>query len=234
MLKIIKTLLFPKFCFGCKKYGRYLCQSCRTKLKPTRGDICYYCGKKSYFGLTHPGCRRRGGLDGLSSFFYYDGLTKRIITTIKYQLVTEAVRELMATLPEGKIKELQFYKKLDTDLIIIPVPLHPARLRRRGFNQSRLYARFFSDRLSLPLGVDVVTRIKNTRPQVELKNAQERYLNMIGAFQVDENVNLKNKSIIVVDDVWTTGATIKELGRTLKKAGASRVYALTIARVYSR
>ncbi|EKE14247.1 MAG: hypothetical protein ACD_12C00605G0002 [uncultured bacterium] len=139
----------------------------------------------------------------------------------------------MATISQLKMTELLFYKKLVKKIEIISVPLYWERQRERGFNQSELMARFFSQMLKFSIINDVIIRIKNTKPQVEFKTPKERYQNILGAFSLAKNISLdriQSKNFIIFDDVWTTGWTIKEMGRVLKKKGANKVFALTIAR----
>jgi len=233
MLEILKNLLFPKICFGCSRLGSYLCPSCINKLRVIEKDICPYCRKGSYFGLTHPACRRWRGLDGLKSFFYYDDLVKKIVKNIKYQLVTEAIGDLRQAISREKIEELFFYKQLAKDFIFIPVPLHPTRERKRGFNQAEELLKNFAKILNFPINNKLVVRTRATKPQVELKKPKERYINILGAFSLAKSINvnqIKGKKFIIFDDVWTTGWTIKEIAKVLKKAGAAKVFALTIAR----
>lgn len=228
---IIKNLIFPKICFGCRKVGSYLCSTCRKKIRVIRRDMCVYCARASFAGLTHPGCKRKNCIDGVKSLFFYDGRAKKIISTVKYRLVTDAIDELTGAIPKDKLAELSFFKKTPFASVLIPVPLHPARAARRGFNQSEKYAHFFSQVLHLPIWTGV-SRVKNTKPQAHLTNAKERYQNIRGAFSINPNVNIRGMEAIIVDDVWTTGATAKELCRVLKKDGARAVYVLTLARVY--
>ena len=232
LLSFIKEILFPKHCLGCGRLGSYLCPSCIKKLKATN-DICPHCDKRSYFGLVHYGCRRKFDLDGLKSIFYYDNLVKKIIKNIKYQLVEEATDDLLKSIPQSKIEEIFFYKQLARDFIFIPVPLHLKRERKRGFNQSEEMVKFFAKILNFPIENRLIIRARNTKPQVELEKPIERHKNIIGAFSLAKesvSTRIKGKSFIIFDDVWTTGWTIKEIARVLKKAGAAKVFALTIAR----
>jgi len=112
---------------------------------------------------------------------------------------------------------------------IIPVPLHVARLRQRGFNQALILAHELSRAFSLPLSFDNLKRVRPTRPQVELTGT-ERIKNVAGAFALRRPDELKDRGVLLIDDVFTTGATMNECARVLKDAGASRVTALTLAR----
>jgi ComF family protein len=111
----------------------------------------------------------------------------------------------------------------------VALPLHPARLRERGFNQSLLLARRISRRLDIPLLADVCERVRNTPPQSSLP-WKERDKNMRQAFACKPGIDVRGKHVAVVDDVMTTGASIGELARALKQAGASEVSAWVVAR----
>ena len=113
--------------------------------------------------------------------------------------------------------------------MVIPVPIHPLRERERGFNQSTLLARGVSEYLRLPLLTDVIERVGGARPQVELSE-QERIDNAKGAFKCAHNRPLDGQRVLLVDDVLTTGSTASEASKTLREAGATRVYVLTLAR----
>lgn len=229
----IKDILFPKYCFGCSKIGVYICLFCQKRLQTLHFDICPYCRKKSYFGLTHPACKRENGIDGLKSIYRYNDVVKKIILQIKYRLVSDAIAEFMAVVPHHKKEELLFYRQLSHSFIFIPIPLHEKRLKKRGFNQSYEMAVFFSQMLQFPIDRDLVIRKKQTKPQVAFVAPKDRYLNIVGAFALADCVSedrIKNKQFIIFDDVWTTGWTIREAAKVLKKHGATKVFALTMAR----
>jgi ComF family protein len=116
----------------------------------------------------------------------------------------------------------------DIDLIV-PIPLHKTRLRQRGFNQALLLASGIGKRFHIPLSYDNLVRLRATRPQVEL-SGEERIKNVAGAFSLVRPRDVRSKTIILVDDVFTTGATMNECAAVLKDAGAAHVMALTVAR----
>ncbi len=113
---------------------------------------------------------------------------------------------------------------------LIPVPLHQSRLREREYNQSAISASVISSKFSIPLMTDVLLRQRYTKPQVEL-GFRERKENVTGAFSIQNNEVIKGKNIILVDDVYTTGSTVNECAKALKKNGAGKVYVVTIARM---
>jgi len=230
MFHFLVDLLFPKFCFSCHRPGSYLCYECQNKIKTIEYDICPYCKRKSFFGITHPDCKRPFRLDGLKSLLRYDGITRNIIKQIKYRLVREAVKDFFNAISYRKLEELLFYKKLSEQWIFIPVPLHKNRLKKRGFNQSVLFASLFEKILEYPVAINLIARVKDTKSQAGFKNDKERHDNMRNAFELVRNVDVKGKNFIIFDDVFTTGHTIYEVTKVLKNNGANKVMALTIAR----
>lgn len=229
--EFVKNSLFPKYCLGCGRIGVYICPTCRSNMAVVRRDSCAYCGRASFFGLTHPGCRRVLGIDGIKSFFHYTPLVQNIIKKIKYQLVFSAIDDLMHAIPAEKLDELSFYHNVSSSFTLIPVPLHTNRLKKRGFNQSNLIAVFIAANLQFEINDCLVYRKKNTASQTGLKTDKERFSNVLGAFSTNPNKknSITGSNLIIVDDVWTTGSTIKEMCRLLKRSGAQTVYALTVA-----
>jgi ComF family protein len=114
--------------------------------------------------------------------------------------------------------------------VIIPVPLHIGRLRERGFNQALILAKAIGKKYSIPVNFSLLKRNKSTLTQTGLDKGQ-REKNIRGAFTVTDNAQAKNKNIILIDDVYTTGATINQCAKTLIKSGACKVAVLTLARV---
>lgn len=220
-------LLFPKICLGCGYLGCYICPHCQKKLIYLATDRCLYCARKSLYGLTHPGCTRPNGVDGVMAIFHYNDFLKKIIKDIKYHLATAVWSELTLNIfPEALLK-LAFYKGQSNNLVIQPIPLHERRLRSRGFNQARLIADFFQKYICCPQS-QILIRIKETPSQAMSENNKERFQNVRGAFSVDGII--EGKKIILVDDVVTSGATVKEAVKVLKKAGVKTVFILALAR----
>jgi len=231
-------LLFPKQCLGCGKWGRYICSSCQRNIKPLRYLKCPVCEKPAIDGMTHPGCSTKYSLDGLTSFFRYDGVVKKAIKHIKYRYVTDIVSELINFIPDShflffpkllKTKHLSFY--------FVPIPLHPSRYNFRGFNQAEVIAQALHKRLNIPLKTNILIRSKKTIPQVEMKDRDKRLTNMKDAFEVKKQIiqsyELRPKTqelnIVLVDDVFTTGATLRSAASALKHAGAKFVWGITVA-----
>lgn len=224
----IKEIFFPKFCLGCGYLGAYVCPGCVKKLKPIKEQTCLYCGEQSLFGLTHARCQRRGGVDGVLAVFYYNNLFKKIIKNFKYRLVRRSCDDLFKII-DKETWPFTFYSKTIDDCFIQPVPLHPERLRERGFNQAEIVAKFLARKINAPL-LNLLERKKPTPPLAQSGSKKERYLKIRGAFQTIKNSLINGKKIVLADDVLTSGLTIREAAKTLKTAGAERVFAFVLAR----
>ena len=227
-------LLFPKFCLNCSLPGAYLCPRCQNELRYFNRDRCFVCQKASLYGLTHPSCLKKFNIDEVCFLFYYNTLLKKIIKNIKYRLATEIWKEITKIIKPVAIERLAFYKKLSGKVYFQPIPLSLKKIRSRGFNQALLVTKFFKNFLNLPI-TDFLIRIKDTKAQAELKTKKERYNNLRGAFKMNPAQRghpelVSGSRIILVDDVVTTGSTVKEAAKVLKKAGAEKVYVLALAK----
>lgn len=226
---IFKDLFFPKLCLSCGYLGAYICSQCEKKLKYIDQDICVYCGRESYYGFTHPGCQKRYGLDGVLSLFRYDPTLQRIIKGIKYRLATDIWKEFCLILKPKILEKISFYKTISNNMVLQPIPLHRNKLRLRGFNQAFIISDFIASVTGLKVA-QILERIKETRLQAQLHSKKDRYYNIKGSFVVADKNKIYNQQMILVDDVMTTGFTIKEASKILKQAGVKKVFALTIAR----
>lgn len=170
---------------------------------------------------------RRGvqGFDAAYSFGFYEDALRELIHVFKYDRVQSLAQ------PLGRLLALAMPRDGSFDLIV-PMPLHWRKRWRRGFNQSGLLAREIARRSGVP-SVNALKRVRDTRAQAGLTNAKRR-LNVSGAFRVKRGEGLKGKSVLLIDDVLTTGATAASCARALKMAGAARVTLLTLARADRR
>lgn len=218
--------LFPSFCLGCGALGSYVCPICKKELKRKKEDICLYCGKKSALGLTHRKCKKKGGLDGWTSMYKYDAPFKKILIASKYKkarLVLEGLLKQDALL---QYKNILRWKVLFSPAIV-PVPLHPQRLDERGFNQSSVIARHIASRTRIPYE-KLLNRVKNTPHLAQINDSSKRKSTIKSAFRfVGKRIP---KSVLLVDDVLTTGATMGECARILKKAGVKNVLGFSLAK----
>jgi competence protein ComFC len=218
--------LFPISCLSCGKEGAFICLFCKTSLTKAE-PCCIICRKPSPFGFTHTSCQTPQGADGLISFFdYHDERVAKIIITAKYSFIPSVYGTLGTNLAE-KIKTLYPNLSLE-DFLLVPIPLHATRKRWRGFNQAEILCESMSKYLNWPVA-DVLKRTKITRTQKNLKKEQ-RTKNIEKAFELRADTDIHGKNIILVDDVTTTGATLLEGTKVLKRNGASKVICLTIAR----
>lgn len=236
----ILDTLFPISCAGCRCDGAWLCEKCFQKISPLSFQVCPYCEKIiTENGRTCADCKRRLApehiaLDSLiAAAKYKEGNISKLVHLYKYNFVADLHIVLGRLLAKSLLQT-----RLPVPDVILPVPLHPRRLRWRGFNQSLLLANHIADNLtpgfSIPTSSDLLIRKKYTSPQMKVKNYAERKENMKNAFMIDsghiQKKFLKNKTVLLVDDIATTGATLFECVRVLKKAGAKKVFGIVIAR----
>ena len=221
-------LLFPKLCIGCSSEGQYICQNCLAKVQLLK-PVCPYCEKASIDGFTHTKCKKKYGLDGLTSIWKYEGVIKKAIWSLKFKYATEVGRELNGYMVE--------WLKSHTELVpnnycLMPIPIHWYRENVRGFNQSMLIGKQIAEKMGWEFIPDVLVKKKPTASQVEL-TVKARKKNLRGAFSVPSNTYLtthNSQPILVFDDVFTTGSTLHEAAKTLKRAGVEKVWGMTIAR----
>lgn len=229
---MLLDFLFPRLCVGCGQFGGYFCRQCEEKI--TQLDlVCPICERPSVGGRTHPLCHKKYGLDGLWSLGAYQEPLKTAISKLKYQFVSDITPTLVGLLINYWVKfPPLFLDQVKQDFgqnwIIVPIPLHPKRQNFRGFNQSALIGKILSKSLNLGYQ-EALKRIKNTHPQVDLE-AYQRKRNIKDAFSINTKYPIKGVKVLLIDDVWTTGSTLRECGYVLKKSGAGMVWAITLAR----
>lgn len=228
-LTLLFDILFPKKCVGCGKMGKYVCSECEVGLWEEE-QICPTCQRASRYGLKHKYCHEPHSLDGLICLWAYDGVAQKIIKKAKYKHHFDFLSALLVhsswfiARPEFNY----FQKFLETKPVVVPVPLHPKRSRERGFNQAEMIAKSFALRHSLAYDSHSLQRVKDTGHQTG-RGRDERLGAVKDAFQLKTKDQLP-KEILLVDDVWTTGATMNECCKTLKKAGVKKVWGLVLAR----
>jgi len=209
------NIFFPKFCLNCQREGSFLCEDCQAIL-----DI----------SSSHQEFQTENLSDLYYPLEYKNPLIKNLIKRFKYEpLVKELAKDLTSLI-------IAHFQLLDPppnfgggDYVLLPVPLEKRKLKWRGFNQSEEIGKEISKFLNIPLINDILFKIKETLPQVELSE-KEREENIKGVFIIRNRKKISGKKILLVDDVYTTGSTMKECAQLLKKAGAKEVIGIVIAR----
>ena len=227
-------LLFPRICPVCRsasdREGRHLCSRCLAAIDLHSGAVCSRCGAMPEGAVGRDylcsDCRDAPpAFDIARSAAHFSGPAREMILSFKYGGATW-LRDDLADLLEGCVRA-----RFDSEAIdaIVPVPLHPARLRKRAYNQAALLAEALAARIGADYRPEILRRDRATATQTRL-GAARRKLNVRGAFSAAHPEWAAGRTVLVVDDVMTTGATLDECARVLKFAGAVRVWCATVAR----
>jgi len=228
------SLLFPEKCAFCRTLlltrGEeipVLCLACEKEIQWMVPPHCPRCGRPFPKGSTSHLCsdclKQKLFFDWGRAVVLYQGVLAEAIRRFKYHGDISLAGPLGLFWNRMNLEDLSFEA-------ILPVPLHPARLRERGFNQALLLGKILAKIHNKKVLPKALRRIRNTIPQVQLDHS-ERERNVRGAFAVREKQEILDKRLLLVDDVFTTGATVNECARVLKKSGAKEVFILTLARV---
>ena len=233
LLKIIHDLLFPIKCLDCGKFGEFICNSCFRKIELKKGFECAFCSSRTLSGEICPFCRNDSWLDYFwAAADYSNPLVKKMLWAYKYKFIRELrtpLSRLLLKFLEEKEKN-KFIENHAGQLVLIPVPIHRLRLNWRSYNQSELIAQELAEKIKLEIAADVLLRVKNKKPQAEIKNKEERSANIEGIFYCPTPERVNNKIILLVDDVATTGSTLNQAAKTLRQAGALKVIGLVVAK----
>ena len=206
-------LLFPKRCLGCQREGSHCCEDCFSLLSLSRAPSVI------------PARSSLSALFCATSF--QDKFVQRLIHSFKYP---PFLRDLAKPLAFSIIAHISLLNKpIYPPDVICPIPLHRRRLKWRGYNHAEELAKQLGKAFSLPVVSNALIKRKHTAPQVSL-GREERLRSMKGVFEVRNPQAIASKNILLVDDVYTTGATMEECARVLKKAGAARVLGAVVAR----
>jgi ComF family protein len=234
-LSAVTDLIFPPLCHACKVFipeagAVQICKDCLAGSPPIETPHCTVCGIPF---LTAGGCdhvcggciRQQPHFTAARAAVQFEGPVRELVHRFKYGKLVQHCRPL-GLLMADRLREPAVAAEAD---LVIPVPLHIRRLRERGFNQAVLLAEIVAKQWRLPLSRDNLRRTRWTEPQISL-SAAERQENVRGAFAVHDEAGVRNRRIILVDDVYTTGSTVDECARTLGKSGAGAVFVMTVAR----
>ncbi len=241
LIRELADIIYPPRCAICRQFlwkgplikgGNSLsfCPSCIADFRHISSPLCPICGAPfpSEIKEDHPceDClRKRPFYDSAGAPYRNEGPILKAIHRLKYgakSFLAGSLGPLLARFMEERIKE-------SGHLLTMPVPLHPKRVRERGFNQSLLLARHVANGLKSDLDFLSLRRVRYTLPQTRLAK-KERQRNVRGAFQLKNRDAVKGKTILLVDDVVTTGNTMNECARLLKKGGSGKVFCVSLAR----
>ncbi len=227
----ILDVVFPARCVGCGEAGHYICRRCEGFTSEV-ALICPLCQQSSLTGERHENCRSLYGLDGLANLWEYEGVVKSLLHTIKYNGMTHTIAETVQRAYISMAGDTMRFKAFlsylfSEDTYITYVPMFKKKEKFRGFNQAAVFAREVG-KVARREMVSLLEKIVDTKAQVDLTK-EERLQNVRGAFQLKSGI-LIPQNVVLVDDVWTTGATMKECCKVLKKAGVEKVWGFTIAR----
>lgn len=226
-------LVFPKECAGCNKEGQWLCPDCREQIKFFFPQTCLICDKEVKEGILCRKCSPGRHLKNIIPIMDYNNeIVASVIKYWKYYFIKDISRDLAHVIVrhlEHQQKGSSFlYKYINSSsTLLIPVPLHPKRLKRRGFNQATEVAESLSEYFDLPLSCQL-HRIQNKKPQTKL-SGKERENNLKNCFAW-KGGDLSGYKVVLIDDVVTTGATMFECASTLKANGAKNILGLAVAR----
>ena len=213
----VLELIFPPLCLNCGEYivkspysHRLLCRDC-IELIPIYETI-FYNPKLTLVAVSSYGS---GPLRKLLHAFKYEGLL--------------GAKEIIGGLIRRYMSGVDLVGILPKNSVIVPLPLHKSRFRKRGFNQSEVIAKLLGEQLKLPVAKKVLSRVKDTPQQSKIKSKSGREDNVKGCFRVKDIECFKGRTVILVDDVYTSGATMREAAKTLRKSGAKKIVGFTIA-----
>lgn len=208
----IVDLLFPKVCIGCGREGEYVCAKCQGNLKNPE-EICPMCTRPSLDGFTHPRCRGKLGMDRLLVGLPYKGVVQKCLKKVKYKSNWDIVECLYKLCKFEAINEMT----------VTYVPMWKNKEQERGFNQAEIVAKLVARGNQIKL----LERCRETKPMFGLSKP-ERQKNIENVFRFVGEAS--PEKVLLVDDVWTTGATMRECAKVLKQNGVKIVWGLTIAR----
>lgn len=226
-------ILFPQFCLNCKREGVLVCEDCLSSIDLSEFNYCPFCQtpKRVFEEGTCPS-HRKMKLSGLfSATSYQNPLVKKLVSKFKYEPFLKNLTSPLTSLiiAHFLLSENKLISQNKEDSVFLSVPLAKFRERWRGFNQTALIAQALSKFYKIPLLNNNLIKIKQTQPQVELKR-EEREKNIRGVFTVKNPQEIQGKRVFLVDDVFTTGSTMEECARILRKAGCREVWGIVVAR----
>ncbi len=227
MLEFLKELIFPSKCLNCLQQttqDEVLCRKCKGGIKLNQTLFCGQCLARLPEGKKI--CHRSFPYSLGAALDYKDEAVRKLILGLKFGRCRNAANFL------GELAS-EYAKTIPIkwgDFLAVPVPLGRRRENERGFNQAELIARVLAEKLDMDINTKNLSRIKNTPPQSEINNFESRMKNVAGIFQAVDPDIFANRKIVLVDDVTTSGATLKEAAGAIKKCRPKTIIALAAAR----
>ena len=224
-MNIILDAIFPKYCILCKSLGSNLCEKCKKNLQLTSFESCIVCDRLSIDGITHLKCKNKYSPDRYISLCYYNQLARKIILNAKYNQKSYKLFDDFINIRENLIK-LDSIKPID---IIIPIPMTKSFKKLSDINHAEYIARKISETIKVPI-CDAL--IKTTKISQKRLSKDQRHINISGKIKLNTGLipQIKDKAILLVDDVLTTGATMLESTKILKANGAKNITCLTLTK----
>lgn len=219
-------LLFPQKCINCGQEGKWLCQNCQKLVYFSYSHNCPICQKYQSNDFVCLDCVDKSFLNGLWVLADYNNkLTKKIVQLIKYNFLLDLEIALERIIKGYFSQNI----KWPNEAILLPVPLSRRRFLSRGFNQAELICQLLQKVQGNNINNQILTRTIYRRPQTGL-SIKDRQRNIRNNFKIRKNFTSKDRNIILVDDVYTTGATMNECAKVLKENGFTNIWGLVIAR----
>lgn len=241
-------LLFPRQCLGCETLlsnnnESHICSACLAGIKMKNNFACAFCNSPVVGGKTCPFCRADHFLDRLFVMTSYENpLVEKIIKTMKYRFARSLAGDMARLM--AKYLERRFSPGFNIDrgsTVVVPVPLHRRRLNWRGFNQAEIIGGEIAEFFGWPIIADALKRVRDVKPQAKMPDRQSRIANAKNIFEfhspnygsptsiVGTSASLVGKTILLIDDVSTTGSTLDDCARALKGAGAKEIIGFVFA-----
>jgi ComF family protein len=231
LLKSLADFAFPPICYGCDSEveAGLVCEACRLDLFTHELAVCPRCGRPcTRTAETCGQCKEEFSLSRVRALGLYAPPFDKLVQAFKYSGKTK-VGEMLGQALAALVRQDEVLSAADA---VCPVPLHPARLRERGFNQSLLLAAAISMDSGIPLA-DCLVRHRNTSTQTMKTSPEARRKNLELAFRIRPEAGITGKTVLLVDDVMTTGATLDQAARELLKGGAASVLGVVIAAAHA-
>lgn len=223
-------IIFPPKCAFCSEVGQVICKKHLDECNLIFSTECIICQRSNILGCTHIKCQDKYAMDSCIFLYKYEGYVRNIIKNSKYgikefSLLKKLTRHAIRTAKQNGLE-------LNNNLIILPIPTDPNRLKKRGFNQAQLIAKEIAKGFKLKIDENILYRKRQALPQYSY-NKKQRFENVNNVFSVKDKHKIQGRNILLVDDISTSGATFIEATQTIKKALNNKVnvHALALSKM---